>query len=70
MFSPSGELIAAVDEKACHLWSLRHGRVVGSFAKTGNEWMTARFGDATSLWLSGWNRALRRQPFQITDRGW
>jgi len=69
-FHPSGEFVSAVDEKSCHLWSLRHGRTVAVFAKTGNEWMTARFGDATSLWLSGWNRALRRIPLQARNDGW
>jgi WD40 repeat protein/predicted Ser/Thr protein kinase len=67
---PTADLAAAVDETGCHVWSLRHGRVVAHFPKTGNEWMTARFGDAASLWLSGWNRALRRVPIEPSADGW
>jgi WD40 repeat protein/tRNA A-37 threonylcarbamoyl transferase component Bud32 len=69
-FHMSGEWLAVVDETGCRLWSLRHGRVAALFPKEGSEWMTARFGDATSLWLSGWNRALRRVPVQMRADGW
>jgi serine/threonine protein kinase len=69
-FHPEGDLLAAMDETACHLWSPQLGRVVGVFPKTDNEWMAARFGDPQSLWLSGWNRRLRRIPIRTQAGFW
>ena len=67
----AGDLAACVDEKECHVWSLRRGRLVASFPKAGDEWMSALLGDdGTSLWLSGWNRALRRVPIRQPRAGW
>ena len=66
----SGDLAAAVDETACRVWSLTGGRLIATFPKDGSEWMTAQFGDDASLWLSGWNRGLRRIPIRRPRAGW
>lgn len=58
----SGDLAAAVDETSCRVWSLAGGRLAANFPKLEAEWMTARFAGPDNLWLSGWNRALRRVP--------
>jgi WD40 repeat protein len=69
--SQTADLASAVDERACHIWSLRRGRIAGSFEKDGDEWMAALLGgDDASLWLSGWNRALRRIPIDRTRAEW
>lgn len=69
--SKTGDLAAAVDEKGCHVWSLRRGRLAGFFPKDADEWMTALLaGDDASLWLSGWNHALRRYPIQRSRPEW
>ena len=66
----TGELAVVVDETACRVWSLAAGRLAATFPKDGPEWMTARFAGDASLWLSGWNRALRRVPVERQRRGW
>ena len=69
--SRDGDIAAAVDEKSCHVWSLHRGRLAATFPKEGAEWMAALLaGDDASLWLSGWNRALRRIPILRTRNGW
>ncbi len=65
----SGDLAAAVDESACHVWSLDGGRLAASFPKDGAEWMAAQFGDEASLWLSGWNRGIHRIPIRRARAG-
>ncbi|MDB6131972.1 MAG: serine/threonine protein kinase [Verrucomicrobiales bacterium] len=66
----TGELAAAVDETACRVWSLAAGRLAATFPKDGQEWMAVQFAGDDSLWLSGWNRALRRVPVVRQRRGW
>jgi WD40 repeat protein len=44
--------------------------VLSAFPKTGDEWMTARFSGDTSLWMSGWNRALRSTTMAPVVDGW
>ena len=68
--SPQGDLAASVDETACRIWSLAGGRLVATFPKDRQEWMTAQFAGEGSLWLSGWNRALRRIPIRRARAGW
>jgi WD40 repeat protein/tRNA A-37 threonylcarbamoyl transferase component Bud32 len=69
--SQTADLASAVDEKSCHVWSLRRGRLAASFPKDGDEWMAALLGgDDASLWLSGWNRALRRLPIRRPRPEW
>lgn len=69
-FSNDGHMISSVDERTCRVWSLRHGRVLSAFPKTGDEWMTALFSGDTSFWMSGWNRALRSATMTPTTDGW
>ena len=67
----AGTLASSVDENACRVWSLRGGRLAAAFPKTGNEWMTAQLaGDGSGLWLSGWNKALRRVPIHRANEDW
>ncbi len=69
--SKTADLAAAVDERGCHLWSLRRGRLAAFFPKDSDEWMAALLGgDDASLWLSGWNHALRRIPIQRARPDW
>ncbi|MCE9609438.1 MAG: protein kinase [Chthoniobacter sp.] len=69
--SQTGDLAAAVDEKGCHVWSLRRGRLAAFFPKDSDEWMAALLaGDDASLWLSGWNHGLRRFPIQRPRADW
>jgi eukaryotic-like serine/threonine-protein kinase len=63
-------LAATVDERSCRVWSLRHGRVLATFPKEGAEWMGARLAGDDALWLSGWNRALRRVEVISSAEGW
>ncbi|MEK0451956.1 MAG: hypothetical protein RL088_4224 [Verrucomicrobiota bacterium] len=69
-FSNDGHMISSMDERTCRVWSLRHGRVLSAFPKTGDEWMTARFSGEASLWMSGWNRALRHAAVTPDVNGW
>ena len=66
----TGELAAVVDETAGRVWSLAAGRLAATFPKDEQEWMAVRFAGDASLWLSGWNRALRRVPVMRQRRGW
>ncbi len=68
--SPQGDLAAAVDETACRVWSLAGGRLIATFPKDRQEWMTAQFAGEGSLWLSGWNQALRRIAIRRARAGW
>ena len=67
----AGDLAAVVDETGCRIWNLRAGRLAHFSPKSGPEWMAARLTrDAASVWLSGWNRALRRIPIQHPRADW
>ncbi len=67
----TGDLASVVDETGCRVWNLRRGRLAHFEPKTATEWMSARLtNDGASLWLSGWDRALRRLPIQHTRADW
>jgi WD40 repeat protein len=69
--SDDGTFAAAIGEAGPRVWSLPKGRALAAFPKDGQEWATAVLSPrADGLWLSGWNRALRRVPMTGAASGW